>query len=63
MRFQAADFSCADGRGPVWWAKRLKELRDAGLFEGGIGVYPTFVHVDTRGENRKFGPWLSKVFG
>lgn len=63
MRFQAADFWCEDGRGPVWWAKRLKDLRDDGLFEGGIGVYKGFVHVDTRGRNAKFGPWLHKVFG
>lgn len=63
MQFNAADFTCADGQGPVWWAKKLKGLRDAGLFEGGIGVYPTFVHLDTRGKNAKFGPWLGRVFG
>jgi hypothetical protein len=63
MQFRAADFSCADGLGSVWWAKQLSDLRDAGLFMGGIGVYPTFVHVDTRGQNVEFGPWKRRVFG
>lgn len=62
MRFCATDFSCVDGRGSVWWAEQLKALRDAGMFRGGIGVYPTFVHVDTRGENVNFGPWKRRVF-
>ncbi len=26
-------------------------LRDEGFFEGGIGLYPSFIHVDTRGYN------------
>ncbi|KLK93825.1 hypothetical protein AA309_07170 [Microvirga vignae] len=63
MQFRAADFSCADGLGSVWWAKQLSDLRDAGLFMGGIGVYPTFVHIDTRGQNVEFGPWKRRVFG
>jgi hypothetical protein len=63
VQFRATDFSCADGRGPVWWASQLRRLRDAGLFAGGIGVYPTFVHVDTRGANATFGPWMNRVFG
>ena len=29
----------------------LKLWRDQGRFQGGIGLYPTFVHVDTRGTN------------
>lgn len=28
-----------------------RNLRDRGLFKGGVGGYPTFTHVDTRGEN------------
>lgn len=28
------------------------DLRDEGLFEGGIGLYSTFIHLDTRGHNR-----------
>jgi hypothetical protein len=63
MQFRAADFSCSDGRGPVWWAQQLNGLRDEGLFMGGIGIYPTFVHVDTRGQNVAFGPWRRRVFG
>jgi uncharacterized protein YcbK (DUF882 family) len=32
-------------------AKAAHALRDAGKFRGGIGLYPDFVHVDTRGTN------------
>jgi Peptidase M15 len=28
-----------------------RNLRDRGLFKGGVGSYPTFTHVDTRGVN------------
>ncbi len=28
-----------------------RNLRDRGLFKGGVGGYPTFTHVDTRGVN------------
>lgn len=28
-----------------------RNLRDRGLFKGGIGGYPDFTHIDTRGEN------------
>lgn len=31
--------------------KILTELRDKGEFKGGLGLYKTFVHVDTRGTN------------
>lgn len=27
------------------------ELREEGFFQGGIGLYDTFIHIDTRGEN------------
>jgi uncharacterized protein YcbK (DUF882 family) len=30
---------------------RLKAIRDAKGFRGGLAKYPTFVHVDTRGTN------------
>jgi hypothetical protein len=63
MQFRAIDFSCADCRGAVWWAEQLRALRDEGMFKGGIGVYPTFVHLDTRGDNVNFGPWRQRVFG
>ncbi|WP_018389925.1 D-Ala-D-Ala carboxypeptidase family metallohydrolase [Ancylobacter sp. FA202] len=62
MQFRAVDFVCSDERGPVHWARELRAMRNEGLFAGGIGVYPTFVHVDTRGQNRHFGPWADRVF-
>lgn len=29
----------------------LKKMRDGGMFKGGLGLYKTFVHIDTRGYN------------
>ena len=37
--------------GPWAAAKVARDLRSEGLFRGGIGVYRTFLHVDTRGHN------------
>jgi hypothetical protein len=51
MRYQAIDFVCDVGN-PGSWAAKLKEYRSRGVFAGGIGVYKTFVHCDTRGVNR-----------
>jgi hypothetical protein len=49
---RAADFTAADGNGPQHWRSVLLKMRnDEGLFKGGIGLYNTFVHVDTRGHN------------
>lgn len=31
------------------------KLRDEGLFKGGIGLYSTFIHIDTRGRNATWG--------
>ena len=28
-----------------------REMRGAGLFQGGVGCYPSFTHIDTRGTN------------
>lgn len=39
-----------------------KQMRDKRAFVGGIGVYQTFVHVDTRGYNANFGPLMNRVF-
>ena len=49
-RFVAADIQC-DGATPheVW--RVVRNMRDKGRFKGGIGLYKTFVHVDTRGKN------------
>jgi uncharacterized protein YcbK (DUF882 family) len=46
----AVDFRCTTGT-PREWAVLLRGLRDAGQFAGGIGVYASWVHVDTRGTN------------
>lgn len=32
-------------------ASAARGLRAQGIFQGGVGRYPTFVHVDTRGQN------------
>lgn len=48
--FTAIDFQ-VDGANPCWLVGRLRRLRRLGEFEGGIGEYKTFVHVDTRGTN------------
>lgn len=52
MKFTAADFTVADPTsGPPDWAATLKAMRRDGMFSGGIGIYPTFVHVDVRGHD------------
>lgn len=51
MHFNAADFQLPDaGNGTTQdWANTAKQLRADGVFNGGIGIYNTFVHIDTRG--------------
>lgn len=49
-RFMAADIQC-DGVTPTEVWRILKTWRDQGKFAGGLGLYKTFVHVDTRGHN------------
>lgn len=46
-------FSALDLRttAPKQLHKILLEMRNKGEFKGGLGLYPTFVHVDTRGYN------------
>lgn len=53
MKFFAIDFFCASGT-PKDWAEFLLDLRSKGNFKGGVGLYKTFVHVDTRGTNADF---------
>lgn len=48
MRFNALDCGVSY---PGLLFRILMQMRDAGQFQGGLGLYPTFVHVDTRGEN------------
>jgi uncharacterized protein YcbK (DUF882 family) len=50
LAFRAADLQ-ADGATPHEVYKILKLWRDQGRFQGGLGLYSTFVHVDTRGTN------------
>lgn len=50
MRFQACDFKAMTGK-PKEWAAELLDMRRQGVFKGGVGIYPTFIHVDTRGYN------------
>lgn len=49
-KFQAIDFQCAEVT-PRKLHSLLTELRSHGMFKGGLGLYQTFVHVDTRGYN------------
>jgi hypothetical protein len=53
MRNMALDlkFDCA----PEKVVKAAECLRSAGFFAGGIGRYPTFTHVDTRGKAADWG--------
>lgn len=48
--FRACDIQARDAT-PHEIAATLKQWRDRGKFAGGIGLYATFVHVDTRGTN------------
>lgn len=36
-------------------ARAARELRKSGAFRGGVGHYPNFTHVDTRGYNADWG--------
>jgi hypothetical protein len=36
-------------------AAAARSLRGQGLFRGGVGLYPAFTHIDTRGENADWG--------
>jgi len=55
LKFCAVDFIVKSQSGPAQWASVLRQLRSDGsrekMFKGGVGVYPSFVHVDTRGRN------------
>ena len=43
------------GATPADLFKVFEGLREAGAFKGGRGLYSSFVHVDTRGENATWG--------
>jgi hypothetical protein len=46
---RAIDFEMQSS--PQTVAKVVRGLRDKGAFRGGVGVYRSFVHIDTRGHN------------
>lgn len=50
LRNAAIDFQVR-GMSPRAVYNRLLEMRRAGKFKGGLGLYSTFVHIDTRGVN------------
>lgn len=49
VRNTALDLRFKSSPGEV--SKVARELRDKGLFEGGVGRYRGFTHIDTRGRN------------
>lgn len=50
MQFRALDIAVA-GKTPSQVFAVLKNWRALGKFRGGLGLYSSFVHVDTRGSN------------
>ncbi len=51
LHFKAADFKVSGGGSPSDWYNVARQLRDEGLFSGGVSRYNTFVHIDVRGQN------------
>lgn len=54
MRFQALDIAMA-GHSPADVFALLDAMRERGKFSGGLGLYNSFVHIDTRGSNATWG--------
>ena len=54
MQFRALDIAVA-GKTPRQVFDQLSAWRDAGKFKGGLGLYNSFVHIDTRGSNATWG--------
>jgi len=50
VSFKAVDFT-VKGASPAEVFRTLSAWRKAGKWVGGLGKYPTFVHIDTRGSN------------
>lgn len=53
MQNRALDLMFREG--PEAAAAVATELRKEGFFKGGIGIYPAFIHVDTRGFDATWG--------
>jgi uncharacterized protein YcbK (DUF882 family) len=49
-KFMALDIQ-ASGASPIQMHNILKSWRNQGKFRGGLGLYSSFVHIDTRGYN------------
>lgn len=49
-KFQALDIAVS-GKSPKQVFAVLSQWRSEGKFKGGLGLYSTFVHIDTRGYN------------
>ena len=54
MQFRALDIAVA-GKSPRQVFDTLKSWRNEGKFFGGLGLYSSFVHIDTRGTNATWG--------
>lgn len=54
MQFKALDIAVS-GKTPQQVFNQLMTWRDSGKFKGGLGLYNTFVHIDTRGSNATWG--------
>jgi uncharacterized protein YcbK (DUF882 family) len=54
MQFKALDIAVS-GKTPGQVFDQLSQWRTAGKFKGGLGLYNSFVHVDTRGTNATWG--------
>jgi uncharacterized protein YcbK (DUF882 family) len=54
MQFRALDIAVS-GYSPRAVFSILSAWRDEGKFKGGLGLYNTFVHIDTRGSNATWG--------
>ena len=51
---QALDIIPVKGKVDELWLAAM-DLRNGGGFKGGVGRYPSFVHIDTRGKNATWG--------
>lgn len=54
MQFKALDIAVS-GHSPRAVFNLLKQWRAQGKFQGGLGLYSNFVHIDTRGSNATWG--------
>lgn len=51
LRFNAVDFICQSGTPEIWRRIAARLRNEHPEFQGGIGIYSRFLHVDTRGTN------------